>query len=219
MDIDKLVKRSSDLLKEVEKIEKARQSDGVSLFQVNNIAAQAANLIHSVTGPKSSYAENLRTAHKGKTAAAQYLAVAGVVQAFHLDLANGYLVNIRQEVEAVVVSEILSQARKLLKTRGIHPAAAIIVACAGIEEFLRSWCEQKSINVPEKQRSLSKFAQELRSSGEIALPIERRIQSWADYRNDAAHGSKWDGITKAIAEKLVGEIEDFVIENKEIIGA
>lgn len=219
MDTEKLVKRSSDLLKEVQKIEKTRPANGVSYFEVNNLAAQAANLIHSVAGSKSSYAENLRTAHKGKTASAQYLAVAGVVQAFHLDLANGYLVNIRQEVEAIVVSEILSQARKLLKAKGIHPAAAIIVACAGIEEFLRSWCEQKNINIPEKQRSLSKFAQNLRAADEIALPIERRIQSWADYRNDAAHGSKWDGITKAIAEKLVGEIEDFVIENQQIIGA
>ena len=219
MDIDSLIKRSTDLIKEVQKIEKTRKIDGVSLFQVNNIASQAANLIYSVTGSKSSYAENLKFAQKNKTATGQYLAVAGVIQAFHIDLANGYLVNIRQEVEAVVVSEILSQARKLLNSRGIHPAAAVIVACAGIEEFLRNWCEQKAINIPKKQRSLSKYAQELRSAGEFSLPVERRIQSWADYRNNAAHGSKWDSISKQIAEKLVGEIEDFIIDNQQILGS
>ena len=39
---------------------------------------------------------NIKFAQKNKTATGQYLAVAGVIQAFHIDLANGYLVNIRQ---------------------------------------------------------------------------------------------------------------------------
>jgi hypothetical protein len=218
MDTEKLIERSSDILKEIQNIEKTRKDDAVSLFQVNNLSAQTANLIHSVTGPKSSYAESLRTALKSKSTSGKYLAVAGVAQAFHIDLANGYLVNIRQEVEAIVVTEILAQSKKLLKTRGIHPAASIIVACAGIEEFLRSWCEQKSINIPLKQRSISRFSKELRTAGEITLPIERRIQSWADYRNDAAHGSKWDKITKVIAEKLNSEVLDFVTDNQQILG-
>jgi hypothetical protein len=135
MDTKKLVKRSADLLNELQKIEESRESAGVSLFQVNNLAAQAANLIHSTTGSKSSYAESLRLALKPKHTTALYLAVAGVIQAFHLDLANGHLINIRQEVEAIVVSEIVSQGKKLLTTKGIHPAAAVIVACAGIEEL------------------------------------------------------------------------------------
>jgi hypothetical protein len=84
---------------------------------------------------------------------------------------------------------------------------------------LRSWCEQKGINIPEKQRSLSKYSAELRAAGEITLPIERRIQSWGDYRNDAAHGSKWGLITKAIATKLVTEVEDFVVDNQNILGS
>jgi hypothetical protein len=218
MDMEKLIERSSDILKDVQRIEKTKKNDGISLFQVNNLSAQTANLIHSVTGPKSSYAESLRTALKSKSTAGKYLAVAGVAQAFHIDLANGYLVNIRQEVEAIVVTEILAQSKKLLKTRGIHPAASIIVACAGIEEFLRNWCEQKSINIPAKQRSISKFSKELRAAGEITLPIERRIQSWADYRNDAAHGAKWNKITKAIAEKLNSEVMDFVTDNQQILG-
>ncbi len=219
MDNKELVARSVSLLEGVQKVEKTRQRDGVTLFQVNNLAAQAANLIHSLTGSKSSYAESLRVALKAKSTVGQYFAVAGVVQAFHTDLANGYLVNLRQEVEAIVVTEIHSQAKKLLKTSGIHPAASVIVACAAVEEFLRSWCETKNINIPEKQRSLSKFGQELRAAGGISLPIERRIQSWADYRNDAAHGARWNVITKAIAEKLVSEIQDFIIENQKIIGA
>lgn len=92
------------------------------------------------------------------------------------------------------------------------------MACAGVEEFLRNWCEAKEISIPEKQRSLSKFAAELRAAGHIALPVERRISSWADYRNEAAHGANWEKITQEIANRVVREIEEFVLENREVLG-
>lgn len=217
-DISKLIDRSIELLKDIQNIEKTRQSLGVSLFQVNDLASRGANLIHSITGPKSVYAENLRNALKHKAPSGQYLGVAGVLQAFHHDLSKGHLVNIRHEVEAVVVSEILTQAGKLLRTKGVHPAAAVIVACAAIEEFLRNWCEEKGISIPEKQRSISKFAKELRSNNYITLPIERRISSWADYRNDAAHGANWEKINQETANRLIREIEEFIVENRAVFG-
>ena len=216
--IENLRARSIDLLEQVQKVEAARQTDGVSFFQISNLASQGANLIRVATGPHSVYSESLSTALKHKSVYSQYAAVAGVLQAFHTDLAKGHLVNIRHEVESVVVSEIVTQARKLLKTSGVHPAAAVLVACAGIEEFLRHWCEESGLSVPEKQRSLNRFAAELRAAGAIALPIERRVQSWADYRNDAAHGARWEKITPEIAERLVREVEEFLVDNKHVLG-
>ncbi|MDB5811028.1 MAG: hypothetical protein JWN94_3150 [Betaproteobacteria bacterium] len=218
MDKESLTKRSVELLEEIQRIEKTRQTEGVGYFQVNNLAAQGANLIHAISGPKSLYAESLRNALKHKTPTSQWTAVAGVLQAFHIDLSKDRLGNIRHEVEAIVVSELISQAGKLLKTGGVHPAAAVIVACAGAEEFLRNWCEEQGVVVSEKQRSLNKFAAELRASNQIALPVERRIQSWADYRNDAAYGARWEKITTDIAERLVKEVEDFLVENRHVLG-
>lgn len=214
----KLIDRSVELLNNVQKVAETRQTGGVSLFQVNDIASRGANLIHSITGSKSVYAENLRNALKLKSPAAQFLSVAGVLQAFHLDLSKGHLVNVRHEIEAVVVSEILTQARKLIRTKGVHPAGAVIVACAAVEEFLRNWCEEKRIVVPEKQRSISKFAQELRANNHIALPVERRIASWADYRNDAAHGANWEKISLETASRIIREIEEFIVESRTVLG-
>lgn len=216
-DPKKLHARSVELLNDVQEIEKARATAGVSSFQVNDLASRGGNLIQSVVGPKSVYLENIRNAHKQNTTVGRYLAIAGVLQAFHKDLASGHLINIRQEVEAVVVSEILTQARKLSKTKGVHSAPVVMVACAGVEEFLRNWCELRELKIPEKQRSISKFAAELRSAGHIELPVERRIQSWADYRNDAAHGD-WSKITPEIAGRVVKEIEDFILEHREVLG-
>ena len=217
-EIPKLVARSVELLEEAQKIEKARSTNGVSQFEVNNLASRGANLFQSVLGPKSVYAENMRNALKQKSPFSQFFGVAGVLQAFHLDLSKGHLVNIRHEVEAVVVSEILTQARKLLRSKGVHPAASVIVACAGVEEFLRNWCEEKEISIPEKQRAISKYAVELRMQGHIPLPVERRVASWADYRNDAAHGANWAKITPEIANRVVREIEELILENRRVLG-
>lgn len=217
---DRIHERSVRLLEDLQKLEAERVANDRSIgpFQVNDIATRGANLIHSVAGSKSSYAENLRVALKQKNLHHQFLAVAGVLQAFHLDIVNGDLINIRQEIEAVVVSEILTQARKLNRTKGVHPAAVIIVACAGVEEFLRNWCDVKGISIPEKQGSIGRFSLELRQAGHIELPIERRIASWADYRNDAAHGSNWSKITPETANRTLREIEEFVVENRQIFG-
>jgi len=217
-DIDRLIARSAELLQEADTKQKAGNKTGFSPFEVNNLASRGASLFQSALGPKSVYAENMRNALKLKSPYSQFHAVAGVLQAFHLDLAKGHLVNLRQEVEAVVVSEILSQARKLAHTQGVHPAAAVIVACAGVEEFLRNWCELKGVSIPEKQRSIGKFAVALRMEGLISLPVERRVVSWADYRNDAAHGANWGNITPDIANRVIREIEDFILENKSVLG-
>lgn len=215
---EELNSRSIELLQEVEKMEKKRATEGIGYFHVNSIATQAANLIHSTLGLKSTYAESLRNALKQKTAGAQWMALAGVLQALHFDISKDRLGNIRHEIETVVVSEIVTQARKLLGTKGVHPATAVIVACAGAEEFLRNWCEEKGISIPEKQRSLNRFAAELRAAGHLELPIERRVQSWADYRNDAAHGARWEKITPEVADRLVKEVEDFLVDNRHVLG-
>ena len=134
--LESLRARSIDLLEQVQNVETLRQTDGVSFFQISNNASQGAHLNRAATGPHSIYSESLSAALQHKSVHSQYAAVAGVLQAFHTDLAKSHLVNIRHEVKSVVVSEIVTHAQKLLKTSGVHPAAAVLLACAGVEEFL-----------------------------------------------------------------------------------
>jgi hypothetical protein len=215
---DRILERANELISDIQEIVESTKDTHIGQFQVHYIGTRVANLIHSTLGQRSGYAEHLRNALKQKTSQGQFNAIAGVVYAFQRDLSDDNLINIRHEVEAIVVTEILTQAKRLASTKGIHPAAAILVASAGIEEFLRSWCDEKSLVVPEKQRSIARFASELRSSGYIKLPDERRIGSWADYRNEAAHGVNWQQITPEIANRLVREVEDFVLEHKSVLG-
>jgi hypothetical protein len=213
-----LFDRSKKLLNKVLQVDKMRMKGELSYFDVSDIVTRTAHLVQSATGPKSAYAVQVQNARKEKGQIAQFLAVAGVLQAFHFDLAEGHVGNIRHEVETIVVSEILSQARKLRKQKGVHPAAAIMVAGAATEEFLRNWCAERSLVVAEKQRSISAFAAALRKDHAIDLPTERRIQSWADYRNDAAHGDRWAAITPEVADRVINEVETFLLANKHVLG-
>lgn len=214
----KLLDRVNALLDDIQAVLHHARSKTISQFEVHEMASRLSQLIHSIVGAKSSYAENLRNALKQKSTPSQFGAVAGVAVAFQRDLTDNNLVNIRHEVEAVVVTEILAQAKQLGRTKGIHSAAVVLVACAGLEEFLRNWCEEKGLSIPERNRSIARFAQELRSAGHIDLPTERRIGSWADYRNDAAHGSNWEVITQEIANRLLNEVEGFCLEYRHILG-
>ena len=115
-----------------------------------------------------------------------------------------------------------SPRRQLIsRTSGIATTPAVglsIVACAGVEEFLRNWCDETGIAIPENRRSISTFASELRRVDAISLPVERRIQSWADYRNAAAHGDNWHAFTPDIAQRVPEEVEDFVLECSSVLG-
>jgi hypothetical protein len=99
--LKKLIDRSIELLEDIQKIEKVRDKNGVSQFDVNYLASRGANLFQAAVGSKSVYSENLRNALKQKATVSQYAAVAGVIQAFHTDISKGHLINIRHEIEAV----------------------------------------------------------------------------------------------------------------------
>ena len=178
----------------------------------SEVISRATTLLRSVAGPTSSYAIDLAEAKKLYSPREQLRAARGVVSAFKTDFENGEIIDVRQQVEAIVVSEILEQAKKLLnRTTGFHPAAALLVGCVAAEEYLRNWCESIGLSITPPKRSLSLFAEELHKAGVIPLPESRRIQEWSDYRNSAAHG-EWPKITEKIAGRVLHEIQDFLIE-------
>ena len=212
LDQQQLADRARALLTEATK--DLSKGDRVRANHVSALRTRAATLFSSALGPSSVYSENLKGSEKLKGTANQFSAVIGVLQAFMEDASEGFLKSLRHEVEVEVVSEFVDQAKRLAGIKKVHPAASILVVSAGAEEFLRSWCCLLGIEVPINQRSMSRFASELRTAGKLKLPEERRIQAWADYRNDAAHGD-WADLDSKVASRQIREIEDFVLAHSE----
>ncbi len=215
--VKKAYSRSAELMLQLQQFEQQRGDAGITLFKVNDFATRAANLVHSVTGSRSVYAEGLRCALKHKTPLEQYFALAGVVQAFHLDLTGGNLDNLRQKIEGEVITDLLQQARRIAAAKGTTPSAVVLLACSAAEEFLRHWCEEQSIKVTEKQRNLARFGKALREAQVISVTQEKRIENWFGFRNDAIKGDKEGRLTLDIATHLMQEVEDLVLEQRDII--
>ncbi|EJM81313.1 hypothetical protein PMI34_05218 [Pseudomonas sp. GM74] len=111
----------------------------------------------------------------------------------------------KRQAEIDVVSDFLQQAHALLEKAECHPAAAAVLIGATLEEFLRTWVEDKGINLNGKKPSISTYAQVLRTAEEITKQDVKDIESWGGVRNAAAHGS-WEEVNdrKRISIMLEG---------------
>jgi len=111
----------------------------------------------------------------------------------------------KRQAEIDVVSDFLQQAHALLERTECHPAAAAVLIGATLEEFLRTWVEDKGIDLNGKKPSISAYAQALRASEEISKQDVKDIESWGGVRNAAAHGT-WDEVSdrKRISLMLEG---------------
>ena len=107
------------------------------------------------------------------------------------------------EAQLAVVSDFLDQARQLLTDSSLHPGAAIMLAGATLEEFLRTWAARESV-LPAGRPTLSTLAAALRAKSLISKQDEKDVLSWGGLRNSAAHG-EWDEVSDRQRAKIMVE--------------
>jgi hypothetical protein len=109
-----------------------------------------------------------------------------------------------------VVSDLLEQAQSLLDTGDVHPAAPAVLIGATLEEFLRTWIEQKKLSLGDRKRGLDAYVQVLREADLINKQDAKDITAWAGLRNHAAHG-EWDHVgTKANVSLMLQGVNLFM---------
>jgi hypothetical protein len=100
-----------------------------------------------------------------------------------------------REAELDLLSDYLSQAQKLLQEKKVHPAAAVMVIGATLEEFLRTWIQESGLTV-EGKPGLKTYADILKKEDLISRQEYRDIvETWGGRRNHAAHG-EWDEVSE-----------------------
>lgn len=115
--------------------------------------------------------------------------VARVLEAWaeFIESGLGDALPIEARIRVEAATDLLDQVQQLLDDRSMHPAAAVVVTGAALEEFLRSMyigC----IEVLPGKPGLSTYASALRKCGKISATDMKNITAWAGLRNDAAHG-------------------------------
>ncbi len=86
-----------------------------------------------------------------------------------------------------VSTDVMTQVRRLLTDRGVHPAAPIVLCGAALETALRATSEAQELTLTERP-SLSAYARLLRSADLITPQDVKDFEQCAGLRNAAAHG-------------------------------
>jgi RiboL-PSP-HEPN len=113
----------------------------------------------------------------------------GVLTAVKYELENGLLDNLKSLIQADIFANFLEMGEHLLK-EGYKDAAAVIIGSV-LEDTLRKLCEAnniKTINDKGKKLTIDPLNVELEKIGVYNPLVKKQITSWADLRNNAAHG-------------------------------
>lgn len=185
---------TEELIKQAKEIIKSKSIDDYSLL------TEALEFLRIYTGEKSSFYKQLHDKTKniplpdgwvfGDNVNKISIQVKSCLEAFVRFAEKGLLngVSIKRQAEIDIVNDILSQAKTLLETKGIHPASSCVLSGAALEEFLRTWIEEQNISLGKNKPSIDTYTKALYENNLIDKQDLKDITAWGGLRNHAAHG-------------------------------
>lgn len=158
------------------------------------IKAQITEFLRQFAGTKSSFYQ-LAESNAGSREY-QVETLFSTLENFRLYVEAGLVMEVTPERKAQldIVSDFLEQANILLETKGVHPAAPIVLIGATLEEFLRTWIDNAELSIEKRKPSLDSYAQVLLTEGLITKQDMKDITAWGGLRNHAAHG-EWNEVS------------------------
>ena len=134
-----------------------------------------------------------------------FKSVKAVFLAAKEDFEGGYLVSIRNLVQAEVAGSEIDQATELWDSGYI--TAAAVVAGVVLETTLRTLCEANGLSIGK----LDKMNADLAKAGVYNSLKQKSITSLAAVRNSAAHG-KTDEFTAQDVKAMIADVQRFAEE-------
>ena len=207
-------KRFSELAQQLVELERTRQTKysefSGSYEQVDpelmlNWCVKARSLLSNACGKESEHYQSFVKAEEPSSYGGTYETfkrIRAVFGAAREDFEGGYLVAIRNLVQAEIADSELDQARELHKSG--YSSAAAVVAGVVLETTLRTLCD--SHNVPHGK--LDKMNSDLAKAGQYNSLMQKRVTALAAIRNSAAHG-KTNEFTVSDVEAMIADVERF----------
>lgn len=201
-------KRTQELINEIDnllitanKLIDFAKSNGVALqddkiIELTGWSAKVGSLITRIYPQKNSeahahYADYKR--YQTDSLHASYykhiVRMYGALEAVKYELENGYLDKLTSLIQADIFSDFIEMGEHLLK-EGYKDAAAVIIGSV-LEDSLRKLCEANNINTSNekgKKLTIDPLNNELEKAEIYNQLVKKQITSWADLRNNAAHG-------------------------------
>ena len=114
--------------------------------------------------------------------------VTGLLRGVHHELENGLLSDIKQLLQADIFADFLEMAEHLLK-ENYKDASAVIIGSV-LEDTLRKLADANAVQTSQsgKPLTIDPLNIALAKADVYDKLVQKQITSWADLRNNAAHG-------------------------------
>ena len=169
---------------------------------------KAQNLIEMTCGKDSGHFQSFVKADDTSTLLGNYAKfknLKAVFLAAKEDFEGGYLVSVRNLIQAEVAGNEIDQATELWDSRYI--TAAAVIAGVVLETTLRTLCEANELSIGK----LNKMNDDLAKAGVYNSLKHKRVTSLAALRNSAAHG-KTAEFTADDVKSMIADVQRFADE-------
>ena len=196
-----IIKEVGDLIAVGEKLSKDASTSGDCLGneriqELLSMTARGGQLITRLYGDDSQYFQMFQTATKIPSFTVMHgnfyshvSNLVGLFKGIQHDIDSGMLLDFRSLIQAEIFADFLEMAEHLLD-EGYKDATAVLLG-AVLEDSLRKIADASGVStVGSKGRplTLEPLNVALAKKGDYGPLVKKQITSWANLRNDAAHG-------------------------------
>ena len=184
--------------------------------ELASITARGGQLITRLYGSDSHYFQTFKAAAQveyfNKLHSGHYRHIAdivGIFKAVEHDIKSGMLANFRSLIQAEIFADFLDMAEHL--HRESYKDAAAVLLGAVLEDSLRKIAGAKGVDILNskgKPLTIDPLNVELAKKGVYNALVQKQITSWANLRNDAAHGH-FDKYDSAQVQQMLLFVQDF----------
>lgn len=164
--------------------------------ELMSITARGGQLISRLYGSESHYFQMFQSATKTNSFSRMHSNhyrhisdVVGILKGVKHDISSGLINNLRGLIQAEIFSDFLEMSEHMLD-EGYKDAAAVILG-AVLEDSLRKIAKAKGVSVLSKKGkplTIDPLNVAVAKSKVYGSLVQKQITSWANLRNDAAHG-------------------------------
>ncbi len=199
-EIDTLVQIAERLARDAESSERGLRSERVE--ELSSIAARGGQMIRKLYGSGSQYEQNWQQVLNTSGFTSMHSnffrhvsEVCGILKGVQHDLKAGLLLDFKLLLQAEIFADFLEMAEHLLGG-GYKDAAAVLLG-AVLEDSLRkvaSAAGVATVGSNGKAFTIDPLNVAITKVGTYGPLVQKQITTWANLRNDAAHGnfSKYD---------------------------
>ena len=184
--------------------------------ELMSIAARGGQLITRLYGSDSPYFQLLKTATQVKGFNTIFRRnhrhvsdLVGIFKAVEHDIKSGMLANFRSLIQAEIFADFLDMAEHLHREN--YKDAAAVLLGAVLEDSLRKVADGNGVNILNsngKPLTLDPLNIALAKKGVYNALVQKQITSWANLRNDAAHGH-FDRYDSAQVQQMLLFVQKF----------